>query len=127
MVEANEGEDKEVSNSLMISKSMEGISKINRYFYIELFKWFRKLKYEISFDFFYIYEPISGMNKGGQQCQNIFLLHSIVSIYSGAKLFNMLPLQMRETKNPNTFKKHVKRLDMEKHPLILINFFIAVL
>jgi hypothetical protein len=24
--------------------------------------------------------------------------------YSGAKLFNMLPLQMRETKNPNAFK-----------------------
>ena len=24
--------------------------------------------------------------------------------YNGAKLFNMLPLQMRETKNPNTFK-----------------------
>ena len=42
---------------------------------------------------------------------------------SGAKLFNMLPLQMRETKNPNTFK----RLDMKKHPFISINFFIAVL
>ena len=24
--------------------------------------------------------------------------------YNGAKLFNMLPLQMRENKNPNTFK-----------------------
>ena len=24
--------------------------------------------------------------------------------YNGAKLYNMLPLQMRETKNPNTFK-----------------------
>ena len=24
--------------------------------------------------------------------------------YSGAKLFNVLPLQMRETKNPNAFK-----------------------
>ena len=24
--------------------------------------------------------------------------------YSGAKLFNMLPFQMRETKNPNAFK-----------------------
>ena len=81
MVEANEGEDKEASNSSMISKAMEGISKINRYFYIELFKWFRKLKYEISFDFFYIYEPISGMNKGGQQCRNIFMLHSMFSKY----------------------------------------------
>ena len=38
MVEANEGEDKEASNSSMIPKAMEGISKINRYFYIELFK-----------------------------------------------------------------------------------------
>ena len=28
--------------------------------------------------------------------------------YSGAKLFNMLPLQMRETKNPNTFKNMSK-------------------
>jgi hypothetical protein len=25
-------------------------------------------------------------------------------IYNEAKLFNMLPLQMRENKNPNTFK-----------------------
>ena len=24
--------------------------------------------------------------------------------YNGAKLFNMIPLQMRENKNPNTFK-----------------------
>ena len=28
--------------------------------------------------------------------------------YNGAKLFNMLPLQMRETKNPNTFKSMTK-------------------
>ena len=48
--------------------------------------------------------------------------------YSGAKLFNMLPLQMRETKNPNMYlQKYVKRLDMEKHPFILTIFFIAAL
>ena len=28
--------------------------------------------------------------------------------YNGVKLFNMLPLQMRETKNPNTFKTMTK-------------------
>ena len=66
MVGANEGEDKEASNSSIISKAMEGIFKINLYFYIKLFKIFWKLKYEISFDFFYIHEPISGMNNGGQ-------------------------------------------------------------
>ena len=28
--------------------------------------------------------------------------------YNGAKLFNMLPLQMRETQNPDTFKNMSK-------------------
>ena len=46
---------------------------------------------------------------------------------NGAKLFNMLPLQMRETQNPDTFQKYVKRLDMERNPFILIIFFIAFL
>ena len=40
MVGANEGEDKEASSSSIISKAMEGIFKINLYFYIELFKIF---------------------------------------------------------------------------------------
>ena len=71
MVEANEGGDKEASNSSMISKTMEGIYKINRCYYIELFEWFRKSKYQISFA--YTYEPISGVNKGGEQCLNILL------------------------------------------------------
>ena len=40
IVEANEGEDKDASNSSMISKAMEGIynSKINHYYYIEIFQ-----------------------------------------------------------------------------------------
>ena len=70
MVEENEGEDKEASNSSMISKAMKGISKINLYYYVELFEWFQKSKYQVSFDLFYVYEPISGMNKGG-----LFIVH----------------------------------------------------
>ena len=30
--------------------------------------------------------------------------------YNGAKLFNMLPPQMKETKDPNTFKTMMKNL-----------------
>jgi hypothetical protein len=39
--------------------------------------------------------------------------------YNGAKLFNMLPPQMRETKDSNTFKNFNEKLDMGKHPFIL--------
>ena len=38
--------------------------------------------------------------------------------YNGAKLFNMLPPQMRETKDTNTFKTMMKNwICMGKHPL----------
>jgi hypothetical protein len=56
------------------------------------------------------------------------MLKCLVFTYSGAKLFNMLPLQMRESKKPNTFK--TKYIHMSKDWIwknILINFFIAVL
>ena len=36
--------------------------------------------------------------------------------YSGAKLFNMLPLQMREIKNPYTFKTMSKDWIWKKNP-----------
>ena len=39
--------------------------------------------------------------------------------YNGAKLFIMLPPQMRKTKDTNTFKTDEK-LDMGKHPFILV-------
>ena len=47
-------------------------------------------------------------------------------VCSGA---NMLPLQMREIKKPNIFKTMSKDWigNGNKHPFILINFFIAVL
>ena len=47
--------------------------------------------------------------------------------YNGAKLFNILPLQMRENKNPNSFKIMTKDWIWKKYPFILINFFIVVL
>ena len=37
--------------------------------------------------------------------------------YNGAKLFNMLPLQIRETKNPNTFKTMSKDWIWKNIPL----------
>ena len=36
--------------------------------------------------------------------------------YNGAKLFNMLPFQMRETKNPNIFKTMSKDWIWENIP-----------
>ena len=36
--------------------------------------------------------------------------------YNEAKLFNMLPTQMRETKDPNTFKTMMKKWIWEKIP-----------
>ena len=37
--------------------------------------------------------------------------------YNGAKFFNMLPIQIRETENPNKYlKKYDKRFDMEDLP-----------
>jgi hypothetical protein len=47
--------------------------------------------------------------------------------YNEAKLFNMLPLQIREKQKPKHLQNYDKRLDMEQHCFILINFFIAVL
>ena len=41
--------------------------------------------------------------------------------YNGAKLFNMLPPQMRETKDPNMYlQNNDEKLDMGKHPFILV-------
>ena len=47
--------------------------------------------------------------------------------YNGAKLFNMLPIQMKKNQKPKYLQNYDKRLDMGKHPFILIIFFIAVL
>ena len=37
-------------------------------------------------------------------------------IYNGAKLFNMLPIQMKKTENPNTFKNMTKDWIWENIP-----------
>ena len=42
--------------------------------------------------------------------------------YNGAKLFNMLSIQMKKIENPSTIQKFDKRLDMGKHPFILVIF-----
>ena len=48
--------------------------------------------------------------------------------YSGAKLFSKHATTSDEgNQKPKYLQNCVKRLDMEKHPFILINFFIAVL
>ena len=36
--------------------------------------------------------------------------------YNGAKLFNMLPIQMKKIDNPNTFKTMIKDLIWEDRP-----------
>ena len=41
--------------------------------------------------------------------------------YNGAKLFNMLPPQTKETKDTNTYlQNYDEKLDMGKHPFILV-------
>ena len=40
--------------------------------------------------------------------------------YNGAKLFNMLPPQMRETKEYKYLQNYDEKLDMGKHPFILV-------
>ena len=47
--------------------------------------------------------------------------------HNGAKLFNMLSLQIRETKNPDTFKTLSKDWIWKKISCTLVNIFIAVL
>ena len=71
------------------------------------------------FDHYYIAQIY-----GGNFTKNCGLLRTYEH-YQG-KLFKMLPLQMRETQIPK-LQKYAKRLEMEKHPFILIIFFIAVL
>ena len=54
---------------------------------------------------------------------NVWVSH----MYNGAKLFNMLPLQMRGNQNPDTFKNMSKDWIWKNIPsYILIIFFIAV-
>ena len=41
--------------------------------------------------------------------------------FNGAKLLNMLPGNLREALNPNTFKTHSdKGMDLDKYPLTII-------
>ena len=43
-------------------------------------------------------------------------LKCLCFIYNGAKLFNMLPIQMKKTENPNTFKTLTKDWIWENIP-----------
>ena len=44
--------------------------------------------------------------------------------YNGAKLFNMLPIQMKKTEKPKYLQYFDKRLDMGKHSFILVISYI---